>query len=53
MLTGLLYTKAYKQIDDLREKFKHENDEEKLKFLSEINEFLEKMQTIYEPATNL
>ena len=45
--------KAYKQIDDLREKFKHENDEEKLKFLSEINEFLEKMQTIYEPATNL
>ena len=43
--------KATKQIDDLREKF--HNDEEKLNFLNGINEYLTKMQKIYEPATNL
>ena len=45
--------KAYKQIDDLREKYKNENNIEKLDFLGEINDFLEKLQSIYEPAKNL
>ncbi len=45
--------KAFKQIDDLREKYNNENNEEKIRFLTEINEFLEKIQSIYEPAKYL
>ena len=45
--------KAFKQIDDLREKYNNEKNNEKLNFLSEINEYLEKMQFTYEPAKNL
>ena len=44
--------KAYKQIDDLREKYKNENNLEKLDFLGEINDFLEKLQSIYEKSGN-
>ena len=45
--------KAYKQIDDLRVKFLEKNEEEKLNFLLEINNYLEKMQKTYEPAKYL
>ncbi len=42
--------KAYKQLDDLRVKFTENNDEDKLSFLTEINNYLEKMEKTYEPA---
>ncbi len=45
--------KAFKQIDDLREKYFNDDNKEKIQFLLEINEFLEKMQSIYEPAKKL
>ncbi len=45
--------KAFKQIDDLREKYNNEESNQKLIFLSEINEYLEKMQITYEPAKYL
>ena len=42
--------KAYKQLDDLRVKFIENSEDDKLSFLSEINNYLEKMQKTYEPA---
>ncbi len=45
--------KAYKQIDDLRSDFELNNNEKKLFFLNEINDYLEKLELIYEPAKYL
>ena len=38
------------EVDNLREKYTNEKDEEKLKFLDEINEFVEGIQKKYEQA---
>ena len=38
------------EVDNLREKYTNEKDEEKLKFLDEINEFVERIQKKYEQA---
>ena len=40
----------YFECDNLREKYGNEKDEEKLKFLDEINEFVEGIQKKYENA---
>ena len=40
----------YYECDNLREKYSHENDNEKLKFLDEINAFVEGIQKKYEQA---
>ena len=40
----------YFECDNLREKYTNEKDEEKLKFLDEINEFVESIQKKYESA---
>ena len=40
----------YFECDNLREKYTNEKDEEKLKFLDEINEFVEGIQKKYESA---
>jgi exodeoxyribonuclease I len=40
----------YFECDNLREKYTNEKDEEKLKFLDEINEFVERIQKKYESA---
>ena len=40
----------YFECDNLREKYTNENDAEKLKFLDEINEFVESIQKKYEQA---
>ena len=40
----------YFECDNLREKYTNEKDEEKLKFLDEINEFVEGIQKKYEQA---
>ena len=38
------------EIDNLRDKYSDENDEEKLKFLDEFNEFVMSIQKKYENA---
>ena len=40
----------YFECDNLREKYTNEKDEEKLKFLDEINDFVEEIQKNYEQA---
>ena len=40
----------YFECDNLREKYTNDKDEEKLKFLDEINEFVEGIQKKYESA---
>jgi exodeoxyribonuclease-1 len=40
----------YFECDNLREKYSNENDQEKLKFLDELNEFVMSIQTKYENA---
>ena len=40
----------YYECDNLRERYTNEKDEEKLKFLDEINEFVEGIQKKYEQA---
>ena len=40
----------YFECDNLREKYTNQKDEEKLKFLDEINEFIESIQKKYEQA---
>jgi exodeoxyribonuclease-1 len=40
----------YTECDHFREKFSNENNEEKLKFLDEINTFVENIQKKYEAA---
>ena len=40
----------YFECDNLREKYTNDKDEEKLKFLDEINEFVEGIQKKYEQA---
>ena len=41
---------CYAEIDTLRNKYSDENDEEKLKFLDELNEFIMSIQKKYENA---
>ena len=39
--------KAYKQIDDLRNKYSIEKNNERLHFVEEINIYIQKMEKIY------
>ena len=39
--------KAYKQIDDLRNKYSIEKNNERLNFVEEINIYIQKMEKIY------
>ena len=41
---------CYFEIDNLRDKYSDQNDEEKLKFLDEFNEFVMSIQKKYENA---
>ena len=41
---------CFSEIDTLRDKYSDENDEEKLKFLDELNEFVMSIQKKYENA---
>ena len=47
---GGLVKEFYFECDNLREKYSNENDQEKLKFLDELNEFVMSIQTKYENA---
>ena len=44
------HVKNYFECDNLRNRYTDEKDEKKLKFLDEINEFVEKIQKKYEQA---
>ena len=39
--------KAYKQIDDLRNKYSIEKNNERLNFVEEINIYIQKMEKVY------
>ena len=43
----------YNECDNLRDKYTNEKDEEKLKFLDEINEFVMSVEKKYENTFNL
>ncbi len=49
-VTWYTLPKAYKKLDDLRDKFTQEKDEKKLRFLEKIDDYYEKMRSTYEPA---
>ena len=42
--------KAYKQIDDLRNKYSIEKNNERLNFVEEINIYIQKMEKVYSAA---
>ena len=45
--------KAYKQIDDLRNKYSIEKNNERLNFVEEINIYIQKMEKVYSATKSL